>query len=74
VKVPLECEWNSIRTLGVFGYSVVRQSGSHIRLRSVYTGQEHLITIPNHSPIKIGTVNGILGGISKLDLVERLFG
>ena len=69
-----------IHALGVFGYVAVRQTGSHIRLRSTYTGVEHLITIPNHDPIKLGTVNGILNDIaqylriSKLELLQKLFG
>jgi predicted RNA binding protein YcfA (HicA-like mRNA interferase family) len=65
--------------LARFGYTVVRQTGSHIRLKSVYTGTEHLVTIPNHDPMKLGTVNGILNdvslylGISKQELIQRLF-
>lgn len=40
---------------------------------------EHHVVVPNHNPVKIGTLNGILSDvaehfeISKSDLVEQLF-
>jgi len=42
-------------------------------------GHEHLITIPAHSPIKVGTLNNILKDIAaylkmtKENLIENLF-
>lgn len=48
-----------VRALERLGYSVVRQRGSHIRLR--HDGPpKHSISIPNHNPIKKGTLHGIL--------------
>jgi predicted RNA binding protein YcfA (HicA-like mRNA interferase family) len=80
VKVPRDlCGADLVKALGIFGYVGVRQTGSHIRLRSMYTGTEHLITIPNHNPIKLGTIQGILGDVAqylkmtKQKLIERLF-
>ena len=35
------------------------QTGSHIRLTTQQNGEHH-ITIPNHSPMKIGTLSAIL--------------
>jgi len=61
-----------------FGYESTRQSGSHIRLSTQQNGQHH-ITIPNHDPLKIGTLNAILTevaqhlGIPKQEFIERLF-
>jgi predicted RNA binding protein YcfA (HicA-like mRNA interferase family) len=66
-----------IKALQTFGYSETRQTGSHIRLTTQIFGQHH-ITIPNHDPIRIGTLNAILMevashfGISKEELVNRL--
>jgi predicted RNA binding protein YcfA (HicA-like mRNA interferase family) len=60
------------------GYSITRQVGSHIRLTTEENGVHH-VTIPNHSPIKIGTLSNILKAIadhfeiSKEELIERLF-
>ena len=65
--------------LRMFDYVLVRQKGSHLRLRSMYSGTEHLLTIPNHSPIKTGTLQSILSSVAenvklnKAELVKRLF-
>lgn len=67
-----------IKALRKLGYETTRQSGSHIRLTTQQNGQHHL-SIPNHDPFKIGTLNAILTevakhlGVSKQELVERLF-
>jgi len=50
-----------VRALRVLGYEIVRQEGSHIRLTTTVGGTHHL-TIPNHRPLKTGT---LLGGILK---------
>jgi len=61
------------------GYRVTPQKGSHIRLTALINLEEHHITIPNHTPIKIGTLNNILKDIaehnklSKEELTEKLF-
>ena len=80
MKIPRDVSGSDlVKALKTCGYEAVRQTGSHIRLRSSFTGAEHLITIPNHNPIKLGTVNGILGDVSqylkitKQELIERLF-
>ena len=46
------------------GYVVTPQTGSHIRLTTQQKGQHH-ITVPNHNPIKIGTLSAILSDIAK---------
>ena len=50
-----------IRALKVLGYERVRQSGSHIRLTTTLGGTHH-VTVPNHQPLKAGT---LLGGVLK---------
>lgn len=67
------------KALGRVGYRATRQTGSHMRLTMVAAVGEHHITIPNHDPIKVGTLNGILrdvaahAGVSREDLLARLF-
>lgn len=67
-----------IKALGKLGYEVTRQSGSHIRLTTSRNGTHH-ITIPDHRPIKVGTLSGILGDIAahhqmtREDLLALLF-
>lgn len=41
------------------GYEVVRQKGSHVRMRNAGP-PVHLITVPLHFPLKTGTLHGIL--------------
>ena len=79
-KIPRDISASElIKLLGkVYGYYVTRQSGSHIRITTEVNGQHHL-TIPNHSPIKVGTLSAILNDIaehfkiSKENLVDQLF-
>ena len=65
--------------LSKYGYSIVRQTSSHIRLASRFKDTEHNITIPDHQPLKIGTLNNILKDISeylkipKEELIKNLF-
>ena len=67
-----------IKLLKYYGYIVTRQSGSHIRLTTTENGEHH-ITIPDHNPIKIGTLSAILSDIaahfnkSKDELVAEMF-
>jgi len=67
-----------IKALQKYGYQATRQTGSHIRLTTHQNGKHH-ITIPNHDPLRIGTLNSILTevaqhlGISKQEVAEGLF-
>jgi predicted RNA binding protein YcfA (HicA-like mRNA interferase family) len=60
VKLPRDVSGDRlIRALEYLGYKVVRQKGSHVRLR--HEGPPaHAITVPLHNPVKIGTLHGIL--------------
>ena len=66
------------KALEKLGYTVDRQTGSHIRLTTQENGEHH-ITIPNHSPIKIGTLSAILRDIenhfhvTREELLTQLF-
>jgi predicted RNA binding protein YcfA (HicA-like mRNA interferase family) len=67
-----------VKALSLLGYTVVRQTGSHFRIKTSIKG-EHTETIPNHDPIKIGTLNKILSNIaehfeiSKEELINKIF-
>ena len=68
-----------IKVLSKYRYEVDRQKCSHIRLTTSENGEHH-ITIPNHDPIKIGTLSSILGevanhlGKTKEEVIGELFG
>lgn len=61
-----------------YGYEISRQVGSHIRL-TTKVNSEHHITIPNHNPLKLGTLSSILTdvanhfNITKEQAVNNLF-
>lgn len=50
-----------VKALHVLGYERIRQDGSHIRLSTEMNGVHHL-TVPNHKPLKVGT---LVGGVLK---------
>ncbi len=79
MKVPRDVSGkNIVKYLKVFGYEVVRQNGSHIMVTSNQQGEHHL-AIPNHNPIKIGTLNSIISKVSdhfnlnKEEVTKKLF-
>ena len=80
MKIPRDISGRVlIAYLKPFGYTVTRQSGSHIRLSTEKKGQHHN-TIPGHDPLKIGTLSAILPDIAnhfsttKEALIKELFG
>jgi predicted RNA binding protein YcfA (HicA-like mRNA interferase family) len=52
-----------IKALRSLGYVVDRQKGSHIRVTTHQNGEHHE-AIPNHDPIRIGTLHGILKSVA----------
>jgi predicted RNA binding protein YcfA (HicA-like mRNA interferase family) len=79
VKLPRDLDADQlVQALTQLGYQITRQTGSHIRLTTEENGKHH-ITIPNHSPLKIGTLNSILRDIAehfdltREELLQQLF-
>lgn len=58
-----------IKALEHIGYRVVRQSGSHIRLQC--DEPAHSITIPNHRPLRVGTLASIVADIAAKRQIDR---
>jgi len=80
MKLPRDVSGADLaKRLGSLGYAVTRQTGSHLRLIASEPKQHH-VTIPNHDPLKVGTLAGILNDvaahleISREELIQRLFG
>lgn len=67
------------RALEQLGYRRTRQAGSHLRLRREGE-RDHLITIPMHKCLRIGTLNRIVSDVAgylkieKQQLIEQLWG
>jgi predicted RNA binding protein YcfA (HicA-like mRNA interferase family) len=79
MKIPRNLSGEKlVKILSKKGYIFLRQKGSHIVLETVLNGT-HKVVIPNHNPIKIGTLNDIFIEIakhfnqSKENLIEELF-
>jgi len=80
MKIPRDISGNDLlKLLRKYGYESTRQTDSHIRLTTQHLGEHH-ITIPNHSPIKIGTLSGIITEVAnhfgqpKEKIMHDLFG
>ena len=67
------------KLLEKYGYQITRETASHIRLISNFKKKEHKVTVPDHHPIKIGTLNNILNDLAnylemdKKKLIDKLF-
>ena len=62
-KIPRDINGKDLsKKLKKYGYTITRQTGSHIRLSSNYMGYEHHITIPEHNPLKIRYVERNFSG------------
>ena len=65
MKLPRDISASELIKLPkIYGYSVVRKSGSHIRLITFQNGQHH-ITVPNHDSINLGTLSSIIGDVAE---------
>jgi len=81
MKVPRGISGEHLAALlARFGYSITRQTGSHLRLTSTSRGAQHHITIPNHEALRVGTLSAILRDaaayleMDRQQLAEELWG
>lgn len=80
MKIPRDISGNDLlKLLKRYGNEPTRQVGSHIRITTQQKGEHH-ITIPNHSPLKIGTLSAIISGVAmhlgqtREEILHQLFG
>lgn len=78
MKLPRDLNGNElVKMLEKVGYQVQHQTGSHVIVKTTQNG-ENTQSVPNHKPLKVGTLNAILGevadhlGIEKKVLLQRL--
>ena len=77
-KLPQVSGSQLVKVLKSLGYGVVRQRGSHIRLRKITASGEHAITVPEHKVVAKGTLSDIINkvslynNISKEELINKL--
>lgn len=64
MKLPRDVSGSELgKALSALGYECTRQRGSHMRYTTLRDGEHH-IAIPDHSPLKIGTLHGILKDVA----------
>jgi predicted RNA binding protein YcfA (HicA-like mRNA interferase family) len=80
MKLPRDLTGTELaKKLRMLGYEVTRQSGSHMRLTTTQNGEHH-VTIPQHNPLRVGTLSGILGDVAdyfkmtRAEVIQKLFG
>ncbi len=65
MKIPRDCNGAElVRALRQLDYEIQRQTGSHIQL-TTQRGGEHHVSIPNHRPLKVGLLHGVLKEIAE---------
>lgn len=80
MRLPRDLSGSDLaQALRKLGYSITRQTGSHLRLTTYEHGPHHL-TIPQHASLRVGTLSAILADVaahfemSREQLLDRLFG
>lgn len=63
-RLPVVSGEDLIRALRKFGYEIVRQKGSHVRLRNEPQPRRLPVTVPLHKEIAPGTLKSILADAS----------
>lgn len=58
--LPVVSAFEVIRALETIGYRVVRQRGSHFRLRDSLEQSHRPLTVPNHKVLKPGLLRSII--------------
>ncbi|MEK7200620.1 MAG: type II toxin-antitoxin system HicA family toxin [Patescibacteria group bacterium] len=54
-----------------FGFSVIKQRGSHIKCQKIVAGRKITTIVPNHKELAIGTLQGVLD-LAEIDREEFL--
>ncbi len=80
MKLPRDLSGEDVaRGLERVGYVVTRRKSSHIRLTTQRDGEHH-VTVPDHDPLKVGTLAAVLADVGeylRLDreaLLDEMFG
>lgn len=65
MKVPRGVAGDRLIAVLQHGYEILRQKGSHVRLRH-HGPPEHVVTVPKHKAIKVGTLHAILTEVARM--------
>jgi predicted RNA binding protein YcfA (HicA-like mRNA interferase family) len=72
VKLPRDISGREVAAALIdrWGYTQVNQKGSHIILQTE-TPRHHRLSVPDHRPLRIGTLNAILRAVAATKGVSR---
>jgi predicted RNA binding protein YcfA (HicA-like mRNA interferase family) len=72
MKLPRDISGRElVKALGRhWGYRQVHQVGSHIILQTD-APKHHRLSVPDHTPLRLGTLNGILRAVAQAKRVRR---
>jgi predicted RNA binding protein YcfA (HicA-like mRNA interferase family) len=71
MRLPRDLSGRDVaKALRKLGYETTRQSSSHIRLTTQRNGEHH-VTIPDHDPIRVGTLAAILADVAQHHKLTR---
>ena len=73
--MPKLCSARTItHTLKQFGFDIVSQKGSHMKLRGIVDGKLLTVIVPNHKEIALGTFKSILtqANLTKIEFESKL--
>ena len=70
-KLPAVSGEKLIKVLSRLGYEIIRQRGSHVRLRKSTAAGDHNITVPLHDELAKGTISYILSEVSIRNSVSK---
>jgi len=75
-KLPTVSGQKAISTFEKIGYKVIRQRGSHVRLRDDQNPEHKPLTIPDHKTLKPGLLRMLIrdAGLQVEDFVKLLHG
>jgi predicted RNA binding protein YcfA (HicA-like mRNA interferase family) len=63
-----------IKILGSFGFIIVNQRGSHVKLQRVVSGIKQTLTAPNHYELDRGTTKAIYNQVLRYIPEEKIRG
>jgi predicted RNA binding protein YcfA (HicA-like mRNA interferase family) len=72
LRLPRDLSGHELaKLLRRYGYEIVRQSGSHLQLRTSLRGTNHQVTVPAHKILKLGTLNSVLSRVADYTKFDR---
>ncbi len=70
-KLPLVSGLQLTRLLRASGYEIIRQKGSHVRLKKTTVSGEHAITVPVHKVMAKGNLADIIGKVTLWNNISK---